>query len=202
MAGAPGPGRRVEWSVVVRERGALITPIASGRRDRIAEPGCEWLRRACGDRGRCNDDGRTPLARPGSAGRCGTGWRIPDLRLLPRGATFACVPTLLGDQLHGMPAIHAGAFACVPDREPGVLQRVANLQPDVLSRVPRARGHPSGHQRVGCLLMLGDVPIGQALVLFAVAPVKTLVRGQMPARHLRMLIDMAAFNSRVLRSVS
>jgi hypothetical protein len=38
-------------------------------------------------------------------------------------------------------------------------------------------------------------------VLLVVPRVETLVRGQMPARQRRMLLDMAVFDSRVLRGV-
>jgi hypothetical protein len=38
----------------------------------------------------------------------------------------------------GTAAIHAEAIVGVPDGEPGVLQRVADLHPEILSGVPRA----------------------------------------------------------------
>jgi uncharacterized protein YegP (UPF0339 family) len=49
--------------------------------------------------------------------------------------------------------------------------------------------------------MLGDVPLGQARPLFAVPRVDTLVRGQMPGVQGCVFLDMAVFDSRVLRDV-
>ena len=114
--------------------------------------------------------------------------------------TFPRVPALLGDELHRMAAIQANKLAGVPHGQPGVLRRVADLHPQVLPGVPCAHGHTPRH-RAGCPFMIGDVPLGQARVLFAVPRVETLVRGQMPARQRRMLLDMAVFDSRVLRGV-
>jgi len=120
---------------------------------------------------------------------------------LRRVPIFPRVPALLSDELHHMAAIQAKTLAGVPRDQPGVLGLVANLHPQVLRGVPCGHGHTPRHPRTGCPFMIGDVPFGQARVLLAVPRVETLVRGQMPARQRRMLLDVAVFNRGVLPDV-
>ena len=97
-----------------------------------------------------------------------------------------------------MAAIQANVLAGVPHIQPGVLGQVADLHRQVLPGVPSTRGRPLRHSRGGCLLMIGDVPLGQAGAIFAMPRVKTLVCRQMPARHRRMLLHVTMLQIRVL----
>jgi hypothetical protein len=116
-------------------------------------------------------------------------------------AVLPGVPTLLGEQFHGVALVQTQPLARVPRFHRCQLCSVPDLHKDVLCAVARAQRCLLGESRIRSLLPLATVPTCQLRVVAAVPGVELLARRQMPLRHLCMVVGVPAFNVGVLRGV-
>ena len=86
---------------------------------------------------------------------------------------------LLGYELEGVAPVHAEPAAGVANFHPCQLRRMADFHPDMLAGVPGAEHCFLCRSRVGCLVVFGNVLVGQRRVLVAVPGVERLVIRQM-----------------------
>jgi hypothetical protein len=71
----------------------------------------------------------------------------------------------------------------------------------MLHGMPAAERNLARHTRVGRLLMVSNVPVGEQAMLVALPLVKILVRGQVRPRHFGVVGDVPAFDISVIGRV-